>query len=133
MGLSRFREGAAASAVFFPLDGSPVPCPGKAPQPIAVIETTQTMIERILRASLLALSLTAAQAAQAKDPAAAPAPSEAPATKTPSAGQSAARERQKKCGAEWRALTDAQKAAQGPKWPQFWSQCNKRLKGNDKA
>lgn len=91
------------------------------------------MIDHVLRASLLALSLTAAQAAYAKEPAPAPAQSEAPATKSPSAGQSAARDRQKKCGAEWRALTDAQKAAQGPKWPQFWSQCNKRLKGHDKA
>ncbi len=47
--------------------------------------------------------------------------------------QAAARERQKTCGTEWRALTDAQKATEGPKWPQFWSKCNKRLKGHDKA
>ncbi len=43
-------------------------------------------------------------------------------------GQSAARERQKKCGAEWRALSVADKAAQGPKWPQYFSKCVKRLK-----
>lgn len=89
------------------------------------------MNHRLFRAACLALSLAAADAALAKD-AAAPAET-APAAKTPSAGQAAARERQKTCGAEWRALTDAQKAAQGPKWPQFWSQCNKRLKGHDKA
>ncbi|MFD0934655.1 hypothetical protein ACFQ12_05575, partial [Methylobacterium trifolii] len=61
---------------------------------------------------------------------------EAPAAKggkEPSAGQMAARERQKKCGAEWRGLADAQKVSRGPKWPQFWSKCNKRLKGGDKA
>ncbi|MCK2054562.1 MULTISPECIES: hypothetical protein [unclassified Methylobacterium] len=45
-----------------------------------------------------------------------------------SVGQSAARERQKKCGAEWRALSVADKAAQGPKWPQYYSKCVKRLK-----
>ncbi|MCJ2035825.1 hypothetical protein [Methylobacterium sp. J-068] len=49
-------------------------------------------------------------------------------TKQPSVGQSAARERQKKCGAEWRALSVADKAAQGPKWPQYYSKCVKRLK-----
>ena len=48
--------------------------------------------------------------------------------KEPSVGQSAARERQKKCGAEWRALSVSDKAAQGPKWPQYYSKCVKRLK-----
>lgn len=48
--------------------------------------------------------------------------------KEPSVGQSAARERQKKCGAEWRALSVADKAAKGPKWPQYFSKCVKRLK-----
>lgn len=48
--------------------------------------------------------------------------------KEPSVAQSAARERQKKCGAEWRALTAAEKTAQGPKWPQYYSKCVKRLK-----
>ncbi|GJE37914.1 hypothetical protein [Methylobacterium persicinum] len=93
------------------------------------------MIDRMLRASLVALSLAAAPAALAKDatPAAPGASAPAPAPKAPSSGQAAARERQKTCGAEWRGLTDAQKASQGPKWPQFWSKCNKRLKGNDKA
>lgn len=93
------------------------------------------MIDRLFRASLLALSLATAPAAFAKDapPESPGTAATAPAPKAPSAGQAAARERQKTCGAEWRGLTDAQKAAQGPKWPQFWSKCNKRLKGNDKA
>ncbi|WP_449411202.1 hypothetical protein [Methylobacterium komagatae] len=91
------------------------------------------MIDRLFAASLLAFSLAAAPVALAKDaPAEAPPAAESPA-KAPSAGQAAARERQKQCGTEWRALTDAQKASQGPKWPQFWSKCNKRLKGHDKA
>ena len=88
------------------------------------------MNDRLFRAACLALSLAAAPAASAKEPA----PAEtAPSAKAPSAGQAAARERQKTCGSEWRALTDAQKTAEGPKWPQFWSKCNKRLKGHDKA
>lgn len=95
------------------------------------------MFDRLVRMAVLSAPLLLAQPLLAKD-APAPAASEAlaakePAAKAPSAGQSAARERQKTCGAQWRALTDAQKTAQGPKWPQYWSSCNKRLKGGDKA
>jgi hypothetical protein len=113
-----------------------------------------SMIDRLVRIAALAAPLLVAQPllatgalakeaaakeapakeAPAKDaPAKAPAAGDAPAAKQPSPGQTAARDRQKKCGAEWRGLTDAQKSAQGPKWPQFWSKCNKRLKGGDKA
>ena len=46
----------------------------------------------------------------------------------PSAGVAAMRERQKKCGAEWKAAKAAGKVEKGQKWPQFWSACNKRLK-----
>jgi hypothetical protein len=96
------------------------------------------MLDRLVRIAALSVPLLVAQPVLAKEPSAkAPttseAPAAAPAAKQPSAGQTAARERQKKCGAEWRGLTDAQKTAQGPKWPQFWSKCNKRLKGGDKA
>jgi len=42
--------------------------------------------------------------------------------------ETAARERQKKCGAEWRGLSATEKASQGPKWPQYFSKCVKRLK-----
>ncbi|MCJ2046323.1 hypothetical protein MKK58_17540 [Methylobacterium sp. J-078] len=77
-----------------------------------------------LLASPLAGSLVAGSAlAQG-----AAAPKEAKEAKEPSVGQSAARERQKKCGAEWRALSVSDKAAQGPKWPQYYSKCVKRLK-----
>ncbi|MCE4223765.1 hypothetical protein HCU64_08390 [Methylobacterium sp. C25] len=43
---------------------------------------------------------------------------------------SPARERQKRCGAEWRSLSTADKAAKGPTWPQFYSRCVKRLKAS---
>jgi hypothetical protein len=49
--------------------------------------------------------------------------------KEPTAGQMMARERQKKCAAEWKEAKAAGKT-QGLKWPKFWSQCNARLKGN---
>jgi hypothetical protein len=37
-------------------------------------------------------------------------------------------ERRKKCSAEWKEAKAAGKTA-GQKWPQFYSECNKRLKG----
>jgi len=46
----------------------------------------------------------------------------------PSAGQLAARERQKKCAAEWKSAKQAGTVEAGMKWPKFWSQCNTRLK-----
>ncbi|WP_093568016.1 hypothetical protein [Methylobacterium sp. 174MFSha1.1] len=46
----------------------------------------------------------------------------------PSPRSLAARERQRRCGAEWRALTPPDKAAQGPRWPQYYSRCVRRLK-----
>jgi hypothetical protein len=47
----------------------------------------------------------------------------------PSAAQIALRDRQKKCGVEWREAKAAGKVETGMKWPQYWSACNKRLKG----
>jgi hypothetical protein len=35
----------------------------------------------------------------------------------------------KKCGAEWKEEKAAGKVAKDMKWPQYWSACNKRLKG----
>lgn len=43
-------------------------------------------------------------------------------------GQIAARERQKKCAAEWHDAKDKGKIPPGMTWPKFWSECNKRLK-----
>ena len=45
-----------------------------------------------------------------------------------SPGQIAARERQKKCGAEWKEAKAAGKIEKGVTWPKYWSACNKRLK-----
>jgi hypothetical protein len=46
----------------------------------------------------------------------------------PTVNQMAARERQKKCAAEWKEAKAAGKTG-GLKWPKYWSQCNARLKG----
>ncbi len=58
----------------------------------------------------------------------APSPSTAKPKKPPSASQIALRDRQKKCGAEWKAAKAGGKIEKGMKWPQYWSACNKRLK-----
>jgi hypothetical protein len=50
------------------------------------------------------------------------------AKRPPTPGQIAARARQKKCGAEWRAAKAAGKVEKGMTWPKYWSACNKRLK-----
>jgi regulator of protease activity HflC (stomatin/prohibitin superfamily) len=52
--------------------------------------------------------------------------------KEQSAGQLAARERQKKCAAEWKEAKAANKIEKGTGWPKFWSDCNKRLKSASK-
>jgi hypothetical protein len=46
----------------------------------------------------------------------------------PSVNQMAARERQRKCAAEWKEAKAAGKT-EGLKWPKYWSRCNSRLKG----
>jgi hypothetical protein len=45
-----------------------------------------------------------------------------------SPGQIAVRERQRKCGAEWRGLSKEDQAKKGGTWPKYWSACNTRLK-----
>ena len=58
-----------------------------------------------------------------------PAPTTQTKAKRPvSAGQQAMRERQKKCGAEWKQAKAAGKIEKGMRWPKYWSACNKRLK-----
>jgi hypothetical protein len=66
------------------------------------------------------------QTAAAQMQSAAPEKKEAKPKKEPSAGMLAARERQKKCGAEWKEAKAADKVQKGMKWPQYWSACNKR-------
>lgn len=83
----------------------------------------QRMFAALIAVGLLAAPLpsfaqtTAPTTTEAKKPKRAPTP-----------GQLAARERQKKCGAEWKEAKAAGKVQKGMKWPQFWSACNKRLK-----
>jgi hypothetical protein len=61
---------------------------------------------------------------------AAPLPSAGAAT--PSAagktGRQAMVARERACGAEWKADKAAGKIPAGQKWPQYWSECNKRKK-----
>jgi hypothetical protein len=85
---------------------------------------------RIAFAAVLAAGLATAALAQTT-----PAPSSttstpaAATTKKPaSGGLAAARERQKKCGAEWKEAKKAGKVEKGMTWPKYWSACNKRLK-----
>ncbi len=95
---------------------------------------TKSKFTALLLAGAMTISFTAAPAlAQTPAPAAAPADKTAPpkikARKPPTPGQLAARERAKKCGAEWKEAKAAGKIQAGMKWPQYWSACNKRLKG----
>lgn len=82
------------------------------------------MLFRVVSVAVLGLPLLLSGQALAQTP--------TPAAKTPAkemtVGQSAARQRQKTCGAQWRALSVSDKATQGPKWPQYFSKCVKTLK-----
>lgn len=92
----------------------------------------RTMFAGLLTAALIAAPLpmlAPGAAAQGAKTEAQAKPKKAKAKKPPSAGQQAMHERQKKCGAEWKAAKAAGKIAKGMKWPQYWSACNKRLKG----
>src|SRR5512142_1975308 len=51
----------------------------------------------------------------------APDKKEAKAKKPPTPGQLAARERLKKCAAEWKEAKAAGKVEKGMKWPKYWS------------
>ena len=55
------------------------------------------------------------------------------AKKEPTAAQLVARERMGKCSIEWKEAKAGGKIDKGTKWPQFWSACNKRLKGGTSA
>jgi hypothetical protein len=69
----------------------------------------------------------AAAPAPAAPPAAATTPAAAPAAK-PSPGHEAMVARERACGADWKADKAAGKIQVGMKWPQYWSECNKRKK-----
>ncbi|KMO17860.1 hypothetical protein [Methylobacterium platani] len=85
---------------------------------------TRPLVRAVLAAFLAAFVVAAPAAAFAQ---AGSGPGLAP-RREPSARGLAARERQRKCGAEWRGLNASEKAAQGPRWPQYYSKCVRRLK-----
>ncbi|MEA2951958.1 MAG: hypothetical protein QOJ96_1478 [Alphaproteobacteria bacterium] len=90
------------------------------------------MLKQVLAAAItVAFVITApfgatGQAAQTQTAKAAKAATK---NRTLSPGQQAARDRQKKCGAEWKEAKAGGKIAKGMKWPKYWSECNTRLKG----
>ena len=91
-----------------------------------------TPLSRVAFAMLIAGSIAAPLPVLAQSSSPAPGSSTAATPnpkRAPTPGQIAARERQKKCAAEWKVAKDAGKIEKGMKWPQFWSACNKRLKG----
>jgi hypothetical protein len=67
-----------------------------------------------------------AKAAPATTPMAAP--KSAGGTTTGKPGRQAMIERERACGKEWREAKAAGKIQPGQKWPQYWSECNKRMK-----
>lgn len=77
---------------------------------------------------LLIGPVLAKEPAPGRTPPAAAAGKPAPDPRDKEPNASPGRQRQLRCGAEWRALSAAEKTAQGPKWPQFYSRCVKRLK-----
>lgn len=68
-----------------------------------------------------------AAAPAAKPAAAAPAAAK-PAAAAASGGKAGETARIKACGAEWKEAKAAGKVPAGQKWPQYWSECDKRKK-----
>ncbi len=97
---------------------------------IAIGPTKGELMFKTFYAAVLAAGLVVAPLPVATPSASAQttAPSTAKPKKPPSASQIALRDRQKKCGAEWKAAKAGGKIEKGMKWPQYWSACNKRLK-----
>jgi hypothetical protein len=95
-------------------------------------EGNDVMYKVVFSAALAVAMITAPMphlipAAAAQQQASAPDKNAKP-KKEPSAGQLAARERQKKCAAEWKETKAAGKVEKDATWPKYWSACNKRLK-----
>ena len=77
----------------------------------------------------------AATAPATKPAAAVTAPATKPvaaATTKPMDGKAKEKSRIKACGVEWKAAKAANKVPAGQTWPQFWSECNTRLKAAGK-
>ncbi|WP_165498174.1 hypothetical protein [Siculibacillus lacustris] len=95
-----------------------------APAPAAVAPAAPAKPVVAAPAAVPAKPVAAAPAAVAP---AKPAVAAAPATPGLT-GKAAANARIKQCGAEWKAAKEAGKIPAGQKWPQYWSECNTRLK-----
>ena len=87
------------------------------------------MSKRVLAAAVATALLVATAATGPVLGQAQPSGTAAP-TPKPSDGRAAARERQKKCGAEWKEAKAAGKIEKGMTWPKYWSECNTRLKAS---
>jgi hypothetical protein len=74
----------------------------------------------------------AAAPAAAKPAAAKPAAATTTEKKKPSPAQEAMYDRERACGKEWKEAKAAGKVKAGMKWPQYWSECNKRMKAAGK-
>src|SRR4029079_8481412 len=85
----------------------------------------KVMFATLLAAGVFGAPLTYSYAARAQQPSASE--KTAKTNKEPSAGQLAARERQKKCAAEWKETKAAGKTDKGATWPNFWRDCHTPL------
>jgi len=88
---------------------------------------SKALFAAVVAAGLIVAPL-AALAPNAAAQTTAPEKKQAKTKKPPTPGQLAARERLKKCAAEWKEAKAAGKIEKGMKWPKYWSACNKRLK-----
>jgi hypothetical protein len=101
-----------------PAAAAPTPAPAPAPAPAPTTAAPATPAK------------PAAPAAAAPEAAPAPAEKAAAPAKPVKEGQAAMRARQKKCAEEWKAQkAELKKKDPTLKWPKYWSECNKRLKG----
>jgi hypothetical protein len=72
---------------------------------------------------------TTAAIAPATRPLAGSAAPAAKAARAQSPAMAAVHDRQRQCGAQWKADKAAGKIPAGQTWPKYWSACNTRLKG----
>lgn len=72
-----------------------------------------------------------ASAAESK-PAMEPKTAATPAAKPATGGRAAMYARERACGAEWKTMKAEGKRPPGMKWPQFWHECDVRMKAEGK-
>src|SRR5689334_12951216 len=93
-------------------------------------DMNKTIVSAALAVALIAGPLAHSAIGQTATSAPAAVPPKKDTSKT-SAAVAAMRERQKKCGAEWKEAKAAGKTEKGATWPKYWSACNKRRKEAD--